>query len=79
MYNSNTIYTNSLIIVGAHLMKKKKNPKGIMYNLFPWLIWFILSKNLAFFFFSCENMGQPEPACNPIGPTHFNPFKMAIF
>ena len=54
VYNSNT---NSLIIVGvssAHLMEKKKKhltkKKGIICNSFPWLIWFILSKNLAFIY-----------------------------
>ena len=44
IYNSNT---NSQIIVGVHLMKKAR---GIMCNSLPWLIWFILPKNLAFIY-----------------------------
>ena len=73
IYNSNT---NSLIIVGVHLIKKKKT-KGIRCNSFPWLIWFILSKYLAFiiflkgFFFHVKKFGLTHPNSQPDWPNLF--------
>ena len=68
MYNSNT---KSLIIVGAHLIGGKKR---IMCNLFLWLIWFILSKNLAFFFHVKIWVSPTRPQ-----PDYFDFFKMTHF
>ena len=74
MYNSNT---KSLIIVGAHLMKKNKGHYvqfvsliGLIYSLQKFGIY------LFFFFpiFPCLYIGQPEqvrPAHNLIGPNCF--------
>ena len=68
MYNSNT---NSLIIVDAHLTKKKKVLCAIRF-----IDWFY-SFSLNFctkFFFSCEYTGRPNPT-----RLARNPFKMTRF